>query len=69
LGGDVLVALDRQRQDVAASALSVVPPIASTTAGSLARRFGAARLAGVEAANATLIARAFRLLPGSGGRS
>src|SRR3954451_2387246 len=33
LGGDALVALDRQRRDVAAVELSEVPVIASTTAG------------------------------------
>ncbi|MEJ7774855.1 MAG: IS1380 family transposase [Nocardioidaceae bacterium] len=63
LGGDALVALDRQRQDVAGVELSAVPGIASTTAGSLARRFGAAQLAGVETANAGVIARGWGLLP------
>lgn len=63
LGGDALVALDRQRQDVAAVELSAVPAIPATTAGSLARRFTATGFAGVEAANAAVIARAHRLLP------
>ena len=62
LGGDALVALDRQRQDVAAVELSAVPGIPATTAGSLARRFTAAHFAGVEAANAAVISRAHRLL-------
>lgn len=63
LGGDRMVALDRQRADVAADELSAVPGIASTTAGSLARRFGADHLAGVEAATAELVAAALRMLP------
>jgi hypothetical protein len=63
LGGDALVALDRQRRDVAAAELSGVPPIASTTAGGLARRFGAEQLGGIEAASAALAERAFGLLP------
>lgn len=63
LGGDALVALDRQRADVAATELSAVPAIPATTAGSLARRFGADQLAGVEPANAELVARAVALLP------
>ena len=62
LGGEALVALDRQRQDVAAGELSAVPGIASTTAGALARRFGAAQLVGVETATAGLAGRAFELL-------
>jgi hypothetical protein len=63
LGGDALVALDRQRQDVAATELSAVPGIASTTAGSLARRFDAERLAGIETAAAELADGVYRLLP------
>lgn len=63
LGGEALVALDRQRRDVAAVELSAVPPIPATTAGALAARFTAEHFAGVEAANAELIARAHRLLP------
>ncbi len=61
LGGDALVALDRQRQDVAAAELSAVPGIASTTAGSLARRFGAEQVNGIEAATAELVGQAFEL--------
>src|SRR3954452_21092683 len=63
LGGDALVALDRQRADVASRELSAVPAIPATTAGSLARRFGAEQHAGVESANAELVARAVALLP------
>jgi hypothetical protein len=63
LGGDTLVALDRQRADVAATQLSALPGIPSTTAASLARRFGDGQLAGVESANTDLIERAYRLLP------
>ncbi len=66
LGGDALVALDRQRQDVAATVLSAVPPIPSTTAAGLARRFGEEQLSGIEAGNAAVIARAWRLLTASG---
>jgi hypothetical protein len=63
LGGDALVALDRQRQDLAAAQLSAVPAIPSTTAGSLARRFGPEQLSAVEAGNAAIMQRAWRLLP------
>ena len=63
LGGDALVALDRQRVDVGVVELSAVPGTASTTAAGLARRFGPAQLAGLERANAQVIARAHRLLP------
>jgi hypothetical protein len=63
LGGDCLTALDRQRGDVAGAGLSAVPPVASTTAGSLARRFGPARRDGIEAGVAAVTARAFALLP------
>ena len=62
LGGDALVGLDRQRADVAAVELSVVPVLASTTAAGLARRFGPDQLAGVQSAIAALAARAYRLL-------
>jgi len=57
--------LDRQRLDVAATELSAVPGIASTTAGSSARRFGSEQFAGIETANAALVARANRMLPGA----
>ncbi len=63
LGGDALVALDRQRADVVTTELSAVPPIPSTTAASMARRFGAGQWAGIETATAELIAQARRLLP------
>lgn len=63
LGGDALVALDRQRRDAAAVELSAVPTLPATTAGNLARRFTPAHFAGVEAANAAVVARAYRLLP------
>jgi len=62
LGGDALVALDRQRSDVAASELSAVPAIPATTAGALAGRFTADHFAGVAAANAQVIAQVHRLL-------
>lgn len=63
LGADALVALDRQRADVAAVELSAVPVLASTTAAGLARRFGPEQLAGVESAIADLAEHGFGLLP------
>lgn len=63
MGGDALVALDRPRQDVAATELSAVPAIPATTAGNLARRFTMKHFAGLEVANAAVIARACGLLP------
>jgi hypothetical protein len=63
LGGDALVALDRQRSDVAAVELSAVPVLASTTAAGLARRFGPEHFAGVETAVADLADHGFGLLP------
>lgn len=63
LGGETLVALDRQRRDAAAVELSAVPAIPATTAGALAGRFSVEHFAGLEAANAELISRAHRLLP------
>jgi Transposase DDE domain group 1 len=63
LGGHGLVALDRQRADVAAQQLSAVPGVPSTTAASLARRFGPEQLAGIEAGNAALLERVLPLLP------
>lgn len=62
LGADALVCLDRQRADVAAVELSVVPVLASTTAAGLARRFGPEHLVGVEVGFADLAQRAFDLL-------
>jgi len=63
LGGHGLVALDRHRVDVAASQLSAVPSVPSTTAAALARRFGAGQLAGIETGIAALLERAVPLLP------
>ena len=63
LGADSLVGLDRQRADLAATELSAVPVLASTTAAGLARRFGPEHLAGVETSIADLGCRAFGLLP------
>lgn len=63
LGGDVLVALDRQRADPALGLLSAVPGVPATTAGALARRLGPGQQAGVEAGNAALLERTFGLLP------
>lgn len=63
LGADSLVGLDRQRADLAATELSAVPVLASTTAAGLARRFGPEHLAGVETSIADLACRAFGLLP------
>ncbi len=62
LGGDALVALDRQRLDVGVADLGAVPPIPATTAASLARRFDEVQLAGIESGNAEVIARAVALL-------
>lgn len=63
LGADALTGLDRHRADAAATQLSGVPAIPSTTAASLARRFEERQLAGIEAATAQLVERAYRLLP------
>jgi hypothetical protein len=63
LGQDALAGLDRVRADTAGRVLSVVPTPASTTAGSLARRFGPGQLAGVEAGLARLVDRWLGLLP------
>ncbi|MGB8380227.1 MAG: hypothetical protein WCG47_03090 [Dermatophilaceae bacterium] len=54
LGRDSLVGLDRVRSDVAGGLLASVPTPASTTGGSLARRFGPAQPAGNEAAAGAL---------------
>lgn len=56
LGEDCLAGLDRLRDDVATTELAPVPTPPQTTAGGLARRFGAAQLAGVEAGLAELAA-------------
>lgn len=61
-GGDYLSDLDEFRADSAAAALRAVAiPPASTTAASLARRFGADELAGIEAAWVETAARALEL--------
>lgn len=59
------MALDCQRQDLAVAELSAVASMPSTTAGDLARRFDSEHLAGVEADNATVVARAWPLLSAS----
>lgn len=63
LGRDALVALDRQRADVAGQELSAVPALAAATVNSLARRVGAVQRAGIETGNAQLLERAWALLP------
>jgi hypothetical protein len=62
LDGTFVNATDRHRADTAAQALSAVPAVASTTAGGLARRFISDRVAGIEAGNATVVARGWSLL-------
>jgi len=63
-GGDFLADLDRARADEAGAALRTVAcPPASTTAASLAARFGPDERAGVQVAWAEAIARAVGLLP------
>lgn len=63
-GGDFLCDIDHRRADTAGAELrAVAHPPASTTMGSLARRFGEEQLAGLEAADAVLVARAFEVLP------
>lgn len=63
VGHDVLAGLDRVRADIAGQELWPVPAPASTTAGALARRFGASQLAGIEAGLAAVTARWLALLP------
>lgn len=61
-GGDYLSDLDGFRADTAAGAIRAVPvPPASTTAATLARRFGPDELAGIEAAWVETTARALEL--------
>jgi hypothetical protein len=62
-GGDFLVDLDYQRADRVGRLLRSLAPPPSTTAASLARRFGDAQIAGIERAMAGLVARALGLLP------
>jgi len=62
-GGDFLCDLDSLRADQAGAALrTVARPPAPTTAAGLARRFGPAQLAGIEAGLAEVTARAVGLL-------
>jgi len=63
LGGHGLVALDHQRPDAAWQLLSAGPGVPSTTAASLAKRFGPQQLAGVESATARLLASALPMMP------
>jgi len=61
-GGDFLADLDRARSDSAAASLrAVAAPPASTTARTLAQRFGPDELAGIEAAWVETAARALGL--------
>jgi hypothetical protein len=63
-GGDFLCDLDGGRADEAGAELRAVPdPPASTTAAQLARRLGEDQVAGIEAAVATLVGRAWEALP------
>lgn len=63
-GGDFMADLDRARQDAAAGALrAVAVPPASTTARTLAQRFGPDELAGIEAAWVETTVRAVTLAP------
>jgi hypothetical protein len=63
LGGDFWTSLDCRRDDVTGEALSAVPTPASTTAATLAARFGPAQLAGIEEGIGEICCRAMRLLP------
>jgi hypothetical protein len=64
VGGDFLADLDRARGDAAGAAMrTVAVPPASTTAATLAARFGLEERAGVQVAWAEAIARAVSLLP------
>ncbi len=63
-GGDFLCDIDHRRSDTAGAELrAVARPPASTTVGALGGRFSDKHLAGLESANATLIARALSILP------
>ena len=63
-GGDFLCDVDTRRADTAGSAVRAVacPPASPTIIG-LTKRFTATQIAGLEQANATLIARAWAALP------
>src|SRR5207248_10048043 len=63
LGADFLTGLDRRRADVAGEALSAVPTPASTTAATLAERFGPVQLAGIEEGIGEVCCRVVGLLP------
>jgi hypothetical protein len=63
LGADFWTGLDRRRDDTAGEALSAVPTPASTTATTLAARFGAAQLAGIEEGIGEICCRVMGLLP------
>lgn len=63
-GGDFLCDLDHQRKDSAGGDLRAVPQVpASTTVIGLGKRFNTKMRVAVERANATLVSRAFALLP------
>jgi hypothetical protein len=63
LGADFWSGLDRRRDDAAGEALSAVATPASTTAATLAARFGPAQLAGIEEGIGEIGCRAIGLLP------
>lgn len=63
-GGDFMCDLDNQRRDAAGLELRAVPDVpASTTFIAIAKRFDATLSAHVERANATLVKKAYALLP------
>ncbi len=62
-GGDFLSDLDHARADEVGAQLRSVEPPPSTTANSLARRFGGEQIAAVEMANAHIVRRGFASLP------
>jgi Transposase DDE domain group 1 len=63
LGAEFLTGLDRRRDDAAGEALSAVPTPASTTAATLAERFGPVQLAGIEEGIGEITCRVVGLLP------
>jgi hypothetical protein len=63
LGAEFWTGLDRRRDDTAGEALSAVPTPASTTATTLAARFGAPQLAGIEEGIGEICCRVMGLLP------
>src|SRR6266480_3175495 len=63
LGADFWTHLDRRRDDTAGEALSAVATPASTTAATLAARFGASQLAGIEEGIGEICCRVMGLLP------